>query len=356
MEGKSSIKTELTATKFIPLSEATKLTGYTPEYLNLLSRQGKLKAEKIGRNWYTKKIWLDDFLVKVADNKKLLKLEKKKVSDLSFKAIEQEILTESSVEYNKENFNKEENKKEVFKKVQKLELNIDEQEIVLTNNWRRIFKTFSLIVIILPLLFIGTYIFKDFIKNSSQKFNVLKIYSQNKNITSRIINENNPVGRVAGVSTQNKSQTKKIILASKNYKAVNVNVGGNILVLQNQENIPLKISNIRSESFVANKKNEVKLVISWRTNKLAISKLSYSKSGGQNPKVVAENSYGFIHSVILSGLAPRTSYIYQIKCQDHWANEISSSHFGIYTASSPVSVFDLISNAMGDVFGWAFKK
>ena len=48
--------------EFISLSEAAKIIGYTPECLNLLSRKKKLKAEKIGRNWYTKKRWLNDFL------------------------------------------------------------------------------------------------------------------------------------------------------------------------------------------------------------------------------------------------------------------------------------------------------
>ena len=54
--------------QFISLSKAAKMTGVTPEHLNLLARQGKLHAEKIGRNWFTTKKWLDEyFLAKNAD-------------------------------------------------------------------------------------------------------------------------------------------------------------------------------------------------------------------------------------------------------------------------------------------------
>lgn len=55
---------------FMPLSEASKRTGYTPEHLNLLCRQGKLKGKKIGRNWFVKKEWLDNFILNNETNRK----------------------------------------------------------------------------------------------------------------------------------------------------------------------------------------------------------------------------------------------------------------------------------------------
>src|SRR3989344_1616315 len=45
----------------IPLSEAAKHAGVTTEHLNLLSRQGKIKAQKIGRNWFTSRSWVDQY-------------------------------------------------------------------------------------------------------------------------------------------------------------------------------------------------------------------------------------------------------------------------------------------------------
>lgn len=51
--------------KFIPLSEAARLTPYSPKYLNLLARTGRLDALKLGRNWVTTKKALEDYLSSV---------------------------------------------------------------------------------------------------------------------------------------------------------------------------------------------------------------------------------------------------------------------------------------------------
>lgn len=48
--------------QYISLQEATKYCNYSQEYLSLRVRQGKLKATKIGRNWVTKKEWLEEYL------------------------------------------------------------------------------------------------------------------------------------------------------------------------------------------------------------------------------------------------------------------------------------------------------
>jgi hypothetical protein len=54
--------------QYLSLQEATKHCVYSQEYLSLRARQGKLKALKIGRNWVTKKEWLEDYL-KTFNNK-----------------------------------------------------------------------------------------------------------------------------------------------------------------------------------------------------------------------------------------------------------------------------------------------
>jgi len=50
---------------FVSLSEATKYCNYSLPYLNLRIRQGKLRAVKFGRNWMTRKEWLEDYLERV---------------------------------------------------------------------------------------------------------------------------------------------------------------------------------------------------------------------------------------------------------------------------------------------------
>jgi len=60
---------------YISLQEAAKNCHYSQEYLSLRARQGKLKAVKFGRNWITKKEWLEEYLEKVEEynNKNHLK-------------------------------------------------------------------------------------------------------------------------------------------------------------------------------------------------------------------------------------------------------------------------------------------
>ncbi|MFH1462755.1 MAG: hypothetical protein ABIG08_03630, partial [bacterium] len=52
---------------YISLQKATKYCKYSQEYLSLRARQGKLKAVKFGRNWVTKKEWLDEYFQKVEE-------------------------------------------------------------------------------------------------------------------------------------------------------------------------------------------------------------------------------------------------------------------------------------------------
>lgn len=52
---------EAEAKNLIPLSEAEEFCEYSADYLKLRARQGKLKAEKDGRIWVTKKSWVEEY-------------------------------------------------------------------------------------------------------------------------------------------------------------------------------------------------------------------------------------------------------------------------------------------------------
>lgn len=344
MNSKKQAERTESETEFMPLSQAAELTGYTPEYLNLLSRQKKIKAKKIGRNWHTKKSWLNEFLAKTAgvlvsgaeavkgqkamDDKKIEKVEK--VENIEIEKVE----TEAPMETPREE-----------------SAGVVSQD----GKWLKILAVMSSAIIILPLIFAGTRVMKIVVVNSRKNTELAKIYSENQDTLNIISNENtDAVGQVAGISTTQPGGN--VILASANFKINSINVGGNMMVLSNENNQPLEIKNIKSDSFADNKKNETSLVVAWQTNKMSMSDLEYAKSGGQNPTGLKEDSYGFNHSAVISGLEPGASYVFQIKARDRWANEVDSDFFGVYTASKPVSVFDLISNAVGEVFGWAIKK
>ena len=48
--------------RYLPLSELSKFTKFSPKYLNLLIRSGKLEAHKEGRNWVSSKSAVDEYL------------------------------------------------------------------------------------------------------------------------------------------------------------------------------------------------------------------------------------------------------------------------------------------------------
>jgi hypothetical protein len=48
--------------KYLSMADAAKICPYEQEYLSLLARRQELRAEKIGRNWYTTIEWLNDYL------------------------------------------------------------------------------------------------------------------------------------------------------------------------------------------------------------------------------------------------------------------------------------------------------
>lgn len=48
--------------KYLSMAQAAEVSPYEQDYLSLLARRGELKAEKIGRNWYTTIEWLNEYL------------------------------------------------------------------------------------------------------------------------------------------------------------------------------------------------------------------------------------------------------------------------------------------------------
>ena len=60
---------EQSGKNYISLKEAEKITGYSANYLGLRARQGKLRAIKIGRDWFTTQEWLKEYVKRVEEYK-----------------------------------------------------------------------------------------------------------------------------------------------------------------------------------------------------------------------------------------------------------------------------------------------
>jgi len=213
-------------------------------------------------------------------------------------------------------------------------------------------------------IYVGSFDVSDFIANlSKDKIDMPVFFDEAQ---GKIIADS---GAVLGESDSQNTA----VASSENFKAKQINIGGESAVAEISggaiaDNSVLEIYDIKSESFIDKKSqslsgtiqneenSEVKLLVSWKTNKLALSQLTYSKSDGGDPKSIKEQGYGFNHTAVIPELEPRTSYTYSIKTRDQAGNEKISDYFGIYTPSIPTSVFNLITNAMDDVFGWAVSK
>lgn len=144
---------------------------------------------------------------------------------------------------------------------------------------------------------------------------------------------------------------------SENFRVGDIAIGGEAEFLLTEDTPePLEISAIRGEAFNEKNKQDVKLVLSWKTNKLAKSDVAYSKGVGQAEKIVNEDDYAFNHSMIISGLDQSSTYVYTIVSQDRFGNKTISDPYAVYTGARSVSLFDLIANAVGEVFGWAINK
>lgn len=165
-----------------------------------------------------------------------------------------------------------------------------------------------------------------------------------------------PSGNAAQVSETAPEENLGAGYASENFRIGDVAIGGEaIFVMADETPEPLVLSGVRGESFM-DRDGRAKVAISWTTNKLALSEISYGRGRGELRERVSESDYAFNHSVILSDLDPGSIYTYAIESKDRSGGTISSDTYAIFTSSEEVSLFDLIASAVGEVFGWTVSQ
>jgi excisionase family DNA binding protein len=60
----SNSTSDLRIDSLISISDAASITSYSPEFIRMLARSGKLQAAKIGRDWMTTRDAILDYLRK----------------------------------------------------------------------------------------------------------------------------------------------------------------------------------------------------------------------------------------------------------------------------------------------------
>lgn len=140
---------------------------------------------------------------------------------------------------------------------------------------------------------------------------------------------------------------------SEHFRVGEIAIGGELaLIVPEDDPSPLEVLSVRGEAFSEKGGNSTKLILTWETNKPAVSDIAYGRGVGAAEAVVREETYGTNHSVIIPGLAQATTYVYVITTRDKWGNEVESDPYAVYTGSREISLFELIAGAVGDVFGW----
>lgn len=314
----------------LTLSEAAKVAGFTPEYLNMLARKKKLQAMKIGRNWFTTQNWLNDFFH-----------PELKTSNV---VLEEEVKTGPDMNAPQELVNSEKDP------VANYENNFSQKEPA---RWWQSSRVFSLTVIVI-LIFFGTLQAIRVKKNLDNNNSVVIDQMQMELEKIETLDAEDQNGKVLGTQTEN---IGRVLLASENYAIKELKFGGDVsLLAASYENFPLKLTDVRSQIVTTKNKDEFQLLVYWKTNKLAVSSIAYSKMGADTTKKISEEDFGFSHSVIIPKLEPATAYTYIITAKDKWGNTITSDKYSAYTGAKDVSVFELIVKAAEDTFGWAMKK
>ncbi len=147
------------------------------------------------------------------------------------------------------------------------------------------------------------------------------------------------------------------MLASENYRVGQIVLGGDVGVLsQGDEFTDLSITDIRGETLGSKNQNEGRALLTWKTSKAARSTLNYGKTAGDGQKEIDEDGFGMSHSAVLSNLDLASTYLYTVTVRDRYGNEVTSDSHAVYTGTKVVSLFELITNALQDVFGWAVKR
>lgn len=202
------------------------------------------------------------------------------------------------------------------------------------------------VVLIGSLVLLGTGVLEDHFKEyfpSQKKTAYAANYSKSKSLV---------LGEAVSEDVVNAA------LSSENFRLEELTVGGGLAVemQDDEEGVAIKLADLNSEIFMVKETDDIKALLSWKTNKATRSSVNYLKSGDSNSKEIKEGSYSFSHAMVIPILAPASVYTYTIKSVDRQGNEVMSDQYVFYSGASNVSLLDVLKDATDKVFGWAIKK
>ena len=227
----------------------------------------------------------------------------------------------------------------------------------------KITKFLFLLIALILLAFFSINKFSVYLNSVNEKSKDVALldnandFVEEKQVLADVVDE-----KVNQDSPQKENDLEKIkvdnqdVSSSENFEMKNIKFGGMLALTEGDDEFEqLQINEVKSAIVSSEDKKDNKILITWKTNKLAISTVEYSKEDGIAVKKFNEVGYGFNHSVILSGLEPGTRYFYSLKIRDRWGNTINSQKYATYIGMPKGSIIDIISKEFDEIFGWALK-
>ena len=189
---------------------------------------------------------------------------------------------------------------------------------------------------------------------SSMKFLSWRAAVNEPKEAAAVISNENTTGKVLG---EEGVQVPTQMYTSQNFRTPQITFGGDAIAMPaGDQSVAPEILDMRSELLTTKTDQQVKFLLTWKTNKLCQSSIEYMKEGQAEGKTVSDDNFGFVHSVEIVPLNYSTSYSYTVTARDKWGTETKSDKLAFYTGAQNVSIFDLLAGAFKDMFGWAGKK
>ncbi|OGI26233.1 MAG: hypothetical protein A3J76_01475 [Candidatus Moranbacteria bacterium RBG_13_45_13] len=214
------------------------------------------------------------------------------------------------------------------------------------NVFFRVLTQLALAAIIVFLIVVCANLLDQFM--ARHQLNLVKV----NEVDDQPSSENPESGIVQGEENENKDE----LFRSENYQSRQLTFGGDVIVPQGMAQRELELYDIKSELLTTKDKDETKLIVFWKTTRLAKCDLKYQRTGEGKGKHIIEDKYNYSHSAVLAGLNPSTAYTFTIVTRDNWGNEKESEHFAFFSGAPNISIIDMLTQAARDTFGWAMKK
>lgn len=120
------------------------------------------------------------------------------------------------------------------------------------------------------------------------------------------------------------------------------------------------ISDVTVETSIlgAGKESKGQMIISWMTDEPSTSQVEYGvgvAGDSYSSKTQEDTTFTTSHVVIISDLAPSTSYHFRVISKDNSGNKGESKDNSALTEQASDSVIDIIINSLEKTVGWIFK-